>query len=121
MNQLLDEYYKITKIIDNIQMKINDYKQILEDKINSSKTDNERIRFMEEYKSFIQNIKSDVEIKNKIIQLNTRQSEIKIMLANINTNEINVSETIDKLIKKYTLLTYNVSHPQTSDTHFNCS
>ena len=36
MNQLLDEYYKITKIIDNIQMKINDYKQILEDKINNS-------------------------------------------------------------------------------------
>ena len=43
------------------------------------------------------------------------------MLANINTNEINVSETIDKLIKKYTLLTYNITQPQTSDTQFNCT
>jgi len=103
---LLDEYYKITKVIDNIQLKINNYKQILEDKINNTDSENERNILIEEYKSFIKNIKDDTEIKNKIIKLNTRQTEIKTILTN--TNEINIIDTIEKLIKKYTPVCANI-------------
>jgi len=103
---LLDEYYKITKVIDNIQLKINNYKQILEDKINNTDSENERNILIEEYKSFIKNIKDDTEIKNKIIKLNTRQTEIKTILTN--TNEINIIDTIEKLIKKYTPVCTNI-------------
>jgi hypothetical protein len=103
---LLDEYYKITKVIDNIQSKINNYKQILEDKINNTDSENERNILIEEYKSFIKNIKDDTEIKNKIIKLNTRQTEIKTILTN--TNEINIIDTIEKLIKKYTPVYTNI-------------
>lgn len=104
-DHLLDEYYKITKVIDNIQTKINNYKQILEDRINNSDCENERNILIEEYKSFVKNIKDDIEIKNKIIKLNTRQIEIKTMLTN--SNEINITDTIEKLIKKYTPLCTN--------------
>jgi hypothetical protein len=102
---LLDEYYKITKTIDNIQTKINNYKQAIEEQINNAKNDTERQQYITEYKHFIQNIKQDEDIKNKLIQLNKRQNELKTII--MTPTDINVIDVIQKLTNKYTILTNN--------------
>jgi hypothetical protein len=107
-DNLLDEYYKITKTIDNIQTKINNYKQAIEEQMNNAKNNIERQQYVNEYKNFIQNIKKDEDIKNKLIQLNKRQNELKTII--MAPNEINVIDVIQNLTNKYTTLTNNTTN-----------
>ena len=103
---LLDEYVKITKTVDNIQEKINTYKKIIEDKIEHSTNTAECIVYREEFELFVSDIKHDPQISQKYRRLKQRQQMLRDLLLNdTNTNTdttyMNVDEMIHSLKSKY--------------------
>lgn len=78
--ELLDEYVKITKTIDNIQNKINMFKKTIEGKLETSTNDDEREMYLEEFKTFTLNIKNDTQLIQKYKLLNKKQKELRDQL-----------------------------------------
>jgi len=100
--QLLDEYVKITKTIDNIQLKLTNYKKKIEESIENSKSEEEQQNKIIEFKEIINKIKNDETISKKYKLLKKNQEEIRkklIINDSIDTNEIDDKITI--LFKKY--------------------
>jgi len=94
---LLDEYVKITKTIDNIKIKLAKYKDYTENSIEKARTEEEQQNKINKFRNTIIKIKNDETINNKFKLLKKKQQEIKKQL--IPENDIN--NTIIMLINKY--------------------
>ena len=104
---LLDEYVKITKTIDNIHNKINKYKTDILDSIKYSSSEQEQKDKIKQFHSIIQKIKSDHKITNKYRTLKKSQAELKKKIINStdfdDTSSSDISKQISLLKTKYDL------------------
>lgn len=103
---ILDEYMKITRTIENIQNKINQYKKIVEANIENSKNEEEQEEKIREFKKIIHRIKKDKEITRKYRLLKKKQKELRDSLVT-NRGSLEGDETnlvISDLKSKYSLL-----------------
>ena len=108
---LLDEYVKITKTVDNIQEKINTYKKTIEDKIEHSTNTAECIVYREEFELFVSDIKHDPQISQKYRRLKQRQQTLRDLLLD-DLTLMNVDEMIHSLKSKYE--TENINNIKTA-------
>jgi hypothetical protein len=112
-SEMLDEYVKITKIIDKIHEKINAYKVSIEQSINNTNSKKKQEFYMNEFKIFINQIKNDMDIINKYKLLKTKQKNLRNQILNNqisnnisydgddNDNDNDVDKTIFELRSKY--------------------
>ena len=108
--EILNEYVKITCIIENIQNKINLYKQNIEDNIEKSKNDIEQNQKIKEFVNTMTKIKEDADITQRYRKLKLKQKELKEQLIknpiinNNNNIDIDTDIIISNLKSKYTSL-----------------
>jgi len=103
---ILDEYVKITRVIENIQNKINQYIESMDEIIENTQDESERDKKIKEFKTTIERIKNDHEITQKYRQLKNRQKELRELLippnSNINdkmkSSNTNFTSTTDNLL-----------------------
>lgn len=113
---LLDEYVKISKTIENIQMKINEYKKDIEISIENAQSENEQNVHVEKFKEMMIKIKTDPNIITKYKSLKKRQQELKFLI--IPSTDSEIDHQINQLKNKYVMLsknTCNLSQPLESN------
>lgn len=98
----LEEYVKVTRAIENIQNKINRYKETVVDTIKRSSSDKEQKEKAEEFRQMMQKIKTDPTITKKYRTLKQRQEELKRQLITVAESEID--KKISDLKVKYSAL-----------------
>lgn len=87
--KLLDEYVRITCVIENIQKKINQYRGYIENIINNADNEREQEQYVNEFKNVMDDIKNDSDITRKYRKLRNRQQELKkIILLGLSKLEI---------------------------------
>jgi len=96
---ILDEYVRITRIIDNIQNKLTQYKKETDILIEKANTKEERENILSNFKIIMDDIKRDHIITNKYRLLRQKQLELKNQL--IRPIFGNVDETIQNMKIKY--------------------
>ena len=106
--QLLNEYVRITFIIENIQNKLNLYKHDIENNIESSNNENEQNEKIKEFIETMKQIKEDADITQRYRKLKLRQKELKDILIQKTSSDTNIDIDTDIIISnlksKYTKL-----------------
>ena len=77
VEQALNEYDKITRIIENIQENINNYKKSIEDSIENATNDQDLEQKLNAFRQTVIRIKEDKETIQRYKQLKKRQEELK--------------------------------------------
>jgi hypothetical protein len=78
--ELLSEYESVTKELETIKNHVTILKNITEDKIKQTKSENEKASIFMEFKGQIDKIKQDKSIKNKYRELQKKKSDIESQL-----------------------------------------
>lgn len=102
---ILDEYVTVTKAIDNIHNKINEYKTYIENEIKNANTKKRKQKILRRFRKTLNKIKNDPDVTNKYKSLKEKQLKIKKMLIPVEKTEID--EIIASLQAKYNMLSYN--------------
>lgn len=102
---ILQEYIKITSIINNIQNKIESYKKEIEDNIKTCKKGDE-LMYIDQFKNTLELLKNDSEIYNKYRKLKKKQSELYELLTN-DVNDQKTDDVIENMKRKYENLITN--------------
>jgi hypothetical protein len=74
---ILDEYVKVTRIIENIQNKINRYKKNVKENIENSRNEHEQEKKIKEFKKTMSRIKGDKDITQQYRLLKKKQKELR--------------------------------------------
>ena len=74
---ILDEYVKVTRIIENIQNKINRYKKSVKENIENSRNEHEQEKKIKEFKKTMSRIKGDKDITQQYRLLKKKQKELR--------------------------------------------
>lgn len=109
IDEYIDEYAKISKILNNVSEKINKYKESINQKIDECKNEEDKKHHIDEYNNFISLIQNDSDITRKFIYLRSRQEELKNIIQELdpdNKSSIHkkcINKTLDDLKTKYSL------------------
>jgi uncharacterized protein YdhG (YjbR/CyaY superfamily) len=101
MTSTLDEYVQISGQIMIIHDRINRYKNAVDNLLSCSKSDNERKEIVQEFTNSMKILKTMISKKYNLLV--TRQKELKLLLIDPNSNEVN--QMIDQMKNKYDNLT----------------
>lgn len=98
--EILDEYVRVSKTIDNIKSKIENYKNSVNELLKKAKTEKEQDEIIEKYRNDMMKIKNDKNITRRFKLLKQKQKNLKnLLLPSIN----NDADIIINLMKgKYT-------------------
>ena len=106
--ELYDEYNKITKIIQNIRDKLNNYTIDVEEYLKNTKDSKDKNNKIREYDQTLKSIKEDKNIFERYHQLIKRQNELRNILKLENPN-INIKLLNDKYKdKNIQINTFNI-------------
>ena len=101
VEQTLNEYDKITRIIENIQENINNYKKSIEYSIENATNDQDQEQILNEFRQTVTRIKEDKELIQRYKQLKKRQEELKDKLVPNLSSVSSVDNAIIDLKLKY--------------------
>lgn len=104
-DHLLDEYVKISRTIESIQTKIEEFKREIEISIENAQSENEQNEHIEKFKEMMTKIKTDPNIITKFKSLKKKQNELKILILPYTESEID--QVIKQLKNKYVMLAKN--------------
>lgn len=77
---ILDEYVRLTRAIENVRNKINQYKKNIDYDISNSKSEKEQQKHVDKFKNVINRIKNDDDITGKYRRVKARHQELKRVL-----------------------------------------
>jgi len=102
-NNILDEYTKITRIIENIQDKINRYKITIEQDLERSSSEKEKNMIIKEFEKKIKKIRDNPQITKRYRYFKKRQEMLRRLLILSDKTET------DKLLQDLQIKYYNLS------------
>lgn len=114
---ILNEYVKITTIIQNIQEKIDRYKKSIEESLQNSTSDKEKEYIFKEFEEKISRIQNDPNITSRYRELKNRQDELRKRLIPDKRNDIDT--VLSDLKVKYVDLA-NKNIVMVDDNEYKC-